>query len=46
MSQVVTSHPIIKRKSFNFETDLQWLENRACRLDSEKQGIFACNQSA
>ncbi len=34
MSQVVTSHPLIKRKSFNFETNLQWLENRACQLDS------------
>ena len=34
MSQVVTSHPIIKRKSFNYETELQWLENRACRLES------------
>ncbi len=34
MSQVVTSHPIIKRKSFTYETELQWLENRACRLES------------
>jgi organic hydroperoxide reductase OsmC/OhrA len=34
MTQVVTPHPIIKHKSFNFETDLQWLENRACRLES------------
>jgi organic hydroperoxide reductase OsmC/OhrA len=34
MSQVATSHPIIKRKSFTYETELQWLENRACRLES------------
>ena len=34
MTQVLTSHPIIKRKSFTYETDLQWLENRACRLES------------
>lgn len=37
MSQVVTSHPIIKRKSFTYETELQWLENRACRLDSDNK---------
>ena len=37
MTQVVTSHPVIKRKSFNFGTNLQWLENRACRLDSENK---------
>jgi organic hydroperoxide reductase OsmC/OhrA len=37
MTQVVTSHPVVRRKSFNFETDLQWLENRACRLDSKNK---------
>lgn len=34
MTQVVTSHPIIKRKSFSYGNELQWLENRACRLES------------
>jgi organic hydroperoxide reductase OsmC/OhrA len=37
MTQVATSHPVVRRKSFIFETDLQWLENRACRLDSENK---------
>lgn len=37
MSQVVASHPVIKRKSFTYGTELQWLENRACRLESENK---------
>lgn len=37
MSQVVASHPVIKRKSFTYGTELQWLENRACRLESDNK---------
>jgi organic hydroperoxide reductase OsmC/OhrA len=41
MSQVVTeTHPIIKRKSFTYETELQWLDNRACRLESGNKDSF------
>jgi organic hydroperoxide reductase OsmC/OhrA len=40
MSQVITSHPNIKRKSFTYHTELQWLENHTCRLESDNKESF------
>jgi len=40
MSQVATAQPIIKRKTFSYQTELQWLENRAGRLESDKKQAF------
>jgi organic hydroperoxide reductase OsmC/OhrA len=40
MLQTVTAQPIIKRKAFKYHTELQWLENRAGRLESDTKESF------
>ena len=40
MLQAATTQPIIKRKAFKYNTELQWLENRAGRLESDTKESF------